>query len=134
MVDLKKFMYSLFNNKGGLMKYIFFPSFAFLFLSGCVATGVVQTGPDSYMATGKSTPFTIDTHGGGATMNAIKLGTAHCQGLGKQFVLQNTTSSQIGAGAQSNINFVCVDSTDKDYVRPRITPKANNPAIVINNN
>lgn len=115
------------------MRYAFILTALVLVLSGCVATGVAQTGPDSYMATGRSTLFTIDTHGGGATMNAIKLGTAHCASIGKRFVLQNTSTSQIGAGAQSNINFVCVDSTDKDYVRPKIKPSNRSPVVIINN-
>ncbi|WP_336939375.1 hypothetical protein [Acinetobacter modestus] len=103
-------------------------------LTGCMSSGVVKTGRDSYMATGNSTPFTIDTGGGGATANAIKLGTKQCDSLGKQFVLQNTTTRPIGAGAQANINFVCVDTNDSDYVRPNITPVPQQaPTVVINN-
>lgn len=103
-------------------------------LTGCMSSGVVKTGRDSYMATGNSTPFTIDTGGGGATANAIKLGTKQCDSLGKQFVLQNTTTRPIGAGAQANINFVCVDTNDNDYVRPNITPvQQQAPTVVINN-
>ena len=101
--------------------------------SGCAATGAVQTGPASYMATGGSTPFTIDTNGGGATISAIKIGTKQCENIGKNFVLKNTTINKIGAGAQANINFICVDSNDVDYVRPNISP-VTKPSIIINNN
>ncbi|WP_457970640.1 hypothetical protein [Acinetobacter calcoaceticus] len=103
-------------------------------ISGCAATGVVQTGPESYMATANSTPFTMDTNGGGATINAIKLGTKQCNTNGKQFILKNSSINKIGAGAQANINFICVDSNDRDYTRPNITPVNQSPAIVINNN
>lgn len=116
-----------------MKKLLLILSTSLLFI-GCAATGVVQTGPESYMATANSTPFTMDTNGGGATINAIKLGTKQCNAVGRQFILKNTSINKIGAGAQANINFICVDSNDRDYARPNITPINQSPAIVINNN
>lgn len=105
------------------------------FLAGCTSSGVIPTGPDSFMARAHSTPFTIDTGGGGAMANAIGLASKHCIELGKHHVINNTQIAPIGAGAQAIINFECVDKSDRDYVRPKLTPMVpnNSPTVIINN-
>jgi hypothetical protein len=106
------------------------------FLAGCTTSGVIQTGPDSFMARAHSTLFTIDTGGGGAIANAIELAGKHCTKLGKYHVLGSTQIAPVGAGAQAIVNFECVDKTDRDYVRPKLSPMIPNnaPTIIINNN
>ena len=64
-----------------------FITFGFLvLLSGCFTSGVVQTGPDSFMARAHSTIFTIDPAGGGAIANATELAVEQCAKLGKHLV------------------------------------------------
>lgn len=108
---------------------------AFLALAGCTTSGVVKTGPDSYMARAHSTVFSIDPGGAGAIANAIELAEKHCTELGKHYVVRNTQTSPIGAGAQALVNYECFDKTDKDYVRPKIQPagSGDSPTIIINN-
>lgn len=93
-------------------------------LSGCTTTGIIKTGPDSFMARAHSTAFTIDPAGGGAIANAIELAGEHCTKLGKYLVIGSTQTSPIGAGAQALVNFECVDKDDNDYERPKIRPVA----------
>ena len=104
-------------------------------LAGCTTSGVIPTGPDSFMARAHSTLFTIDTGGGGAMANAIELASKYCTGLGKYHVVNNTQISPVGAGAQAIVNFECVDKSDRDYVRPKLSPMMpkNSPTIIINN-
>jgi hypothetical protein len=104
-------------------------------LSGCFSSGVVQTGPDSFMARAHSTAFTIDPAGGGAIANAIELAGEHCAKLGKYLVVGSTQVSPIGAGAQALVNFECVDKSDKDYTRTNLRPvvPGSAPAAIINN-
>ena len=102
-------------------------------LSGCFTSGVVQTGPDSFMARAHSTVFTIDPAGGGAIANATELAAEHCTKLGKHLVVGSCTTSRIGAGAQAIVNFECVDKSDPDYARPKLSPVGNAPKVIINN-
>jgi hypothetical protein len=105
-------------------------------LAGCTTSGVIPTGPDSFMARAHSTLFTIDTGGGGAMANAIGLASKHCIELGKHHVISNTQIAPVGAGAQAIVNFECVDKSDRDYVRPKLSPMMpnnNSPTIIINN-
>lgn len=105
--------------------------------TGCTSSGVVQTGPDSYMARAHSTLFTIDPAGGGAIANAAELATEHCSKMGKYHVVRNTQISRVGAGAQAIVNYECVDKNDRDYIRPKIQPLFPNvdsgPTVIINN-
>ena len=110
--------------------------FGIILLTGCTTSGVIPTGPDSFMARAHSTPFTIDTGGGGAIANAIVLANKHCISLGKHHVISNTQITPVGAGAQAIVNFECVDKSDRDYVRPKLSPMLpnnNSPTIIINN-
>jgi S1-C subfamily serine protease len=100
-------------------------------LSGCLTSGVIQTGPDSYMAREHSTAFSIDPGGGGAIANATKLAGEHCTKLAKYLVVRNTNITRIGAGAQAIVNFECLDSEDRDYVRPKLTPVPQNGAQIV---
>ncbi|MGZ8217617.1 hypothetical protein [Methylomagnum sp.] len=117
------------------MKLLFVIFISVGLLSGCTTSGVVQTGPDSFMARAHSTLFTIDPGGGGAIANAIQLATEYCSKLGKYQVTQSTQTAPIGAGAQAIVNFECVDKTDKDYKRPNIKPMipGTSPTVIINN-
>lgn len=110
----------------------FIPLCFIALLLGCTTSGVVQTGPDSFMARAHSTLLTIDPAGGGAIANAIELAVEHCTKLGKYQVIGSTQTSPIGAGAQAIVNFECVDKTDKDYARPKIRP-IGTPTVIINN-
>lgn len=105
-------------------------------LQGCMTSGVVKTGPDSYMARANSTAFSIDPAGGDAIANATIQANEHCAKMNKHMVSGSITTTRIGAGAQALLNFECVDSTDKDYRRPNIQPIVpftnNAPTVVIN--
>lgn len=104
-------------------------------LSGCTTSGIVQTGPDSFMARAHSTVFTIDPGGGGAIANATELAGEHCTKLGKYLVVGSSETARIGAGAQAIVNFECLDKSDRDYSRPKIRPMVPGtaPAVIINN-
>lgn len=104
-------------------------------LSGCFSSGVVQTGPDNFMARAHSTAFTIDPAGGGAIANAIELAGEHCTKLGKYLVVRSTQTSRIGAGAQAIVTFECVDKSDRDYSHTNLQPvvPGSAPAVIINN-
>ena len=52
-------------------------------LSGCLTSRVVPTSPDSYMAHGHSTYFTIDAQGDGALSSTIEIAAEYCAKLGK---------------------------------------------------
>ena len=105
-------------------------------LSGCTTSGIVQTGPDSYMAREHSTAFTIDTGGAGAIANATELAGKHCTKMGKYLVVQGTQVAPVGAGAQAIVNFECLEKQDKDYVRPKLQPHSapnTTQTVIINN-
>jgi len=102
-------------------------------LTGCMPSGVIQTGPDSFMTRAHSTLFTIDPAGGGAIANATELAAKHCASLGKHLVMGGYQTSKIGAGAQALVNFECLDEGDRDYVRPKIRNNSGH-SITINNN
>jgi hypothetical protein len=104
-------------------------------LSGCVSSGVVQTGPDSFMARAHSTLFSIDPGGGGAIANATELAGEYCTKLGKYLVVENYQTTGLGAGAQAILNFECVEKSDRDYSRPKIRPivPGTAPTVIINN-
>lgn len=116
------------------MKKIAFAVVLGVVLGGCASTGVIQTGPDSYMSRAHSTMFSLDVGGGGAIANATKLGTKECAKQGKNFVMNNYQTRPIGAGASAVVNFECVDKSDQDYRRPKITPQNSSPQVIINNN
>jgi hypothetical protein len=109
---------------------VFIPIFFLFIIAGCTSSGIVQTGPDSYMAREHSTLFSIDPGGGGAIANAITLATKHCATMGKYLIVGNTQTTPIGAGAQAIVNFECVNKNDRDYVRPKLQ-KAPDTSIVI---
>ena len=104
-------------------------------LFGCTTSGVVQTGPDSYMAREHSTAFTIDPGGAGAIANATELAAEHCSKMGKYLVVQGTQTTRVGAGAQAIVNFECLEKKDKDYVRPKLQSSSPNSGqtVIINN-
>lgn len=115
------------------MRY-FLISCMVILVTGCTTSGVVQTGPDSFMARAHSTAFTIDPAGGGAIANATELAGKKCISLGKYLVVGSTQTVPIGAGAQAIVNFECVDKSDQDYVRPNIRPMVPGtaPSVIIN--
>lgn len=115
------------------MKKIAFAAIIGVMVGGCVSSGVIQTGPDSYMARAHSTMFSLDVGGGGAIANAVKLGTKECLKQGKYFVMGSTQTRPIGAGAGAIVNFECLDKSDQDYRRPKLTPQNSSPQVIINN-
>ncbi len=98
---------------------------ALFVLAGCVTSGIVQTGPDSYMAKGHSTLFTLDAGGVGAIQNAIQDANEFCAKQGKGAVITSTQATPMGAGGNAMVNFVCLDKNDPAYQRPNLQPIPN---------
>jgi hypothetical protein len=100
------------------MRATFLLLFPCLVFSACVTSGIVQTGPDSYMAKAHSTLFTIDAGGVGAIQNAIQEANEFCAKQGKGTIIQSTQAVPQGAGGNAMVNFVCLDKNDPAYQRP----------------
>lgn len=82
-------------------------------LAGCVSSsGVFQLGPDTYSVSVSAAP----ARGGalGAKRAASSEAAEFCATKGKQVLVNNIISGY----KSSEIVFMCLDSTDKDYVRP----------------
>lgn len=65
-------------------------------LAGCAsASGVVATGPDTYMVTGQADLGPNKT--AAARQAAIDAATAHCAKLGKRPAVENATNEDVGS-------------------------------------
>jgi hypothetical protein len=93
-------------------------------LAGCISSGPMSVGPDTYMISDRAPPIA----GGAmaAETNAVTEANAYCQSLGRQMVLQ---SDQNGV-TNSRIVFRCLLPGDPELKRPNLKPA---PNVVIEN-
>jgi hypothetical protein len=92
-----------------------------LLLTACVTSGIVQTGPDSYMAEAHSTVFAIDPGVAGAIQNAIEDANEFCAKQGKNMVVMNTQAvPSWGVCGNATVNFVCPDKNGPAYWDPNL--------------
>jgi hypothetical protein len=89
-------------------------------LFGCITSGIVQTGPDSYMAKAQSTLFTIDPGVVGAIQTAVEDANEFCAKQGKGMVVMNTQAVPHGACGNATVNFVCLDKNGPAYWQPNL--------------
>ncbi len=101
-------------------------------MAGCVKSGIVPTGPDSYRAHGHSTLFSLDAGGANAIANAIDDANEFCAEQGRSVVVGSTRSTPMGAGATSVVNFQCLPTDDPGYQRPNLQPVPDTLVVVRN--
>ena len=94
-----------------------------VFLSACAShTGVVSIGKDTYMVAKQAATGFPGL--GNLKAEIIAEGSSHCMKLGKQFQLVSTQETQppyiLGNYPRSEIQFMCLDSTDRDLQRPKL--------------
>ena len=104
-------------------------------LTGCTTSGVVPTGPDSFMAHGHTTYFTVDG-AAGALSNATEVAGEYCAKLGKNLVVGSYDTHWVaGAMYTSTVNFECLSKGDAEIARPHLQPivAGAQPSTIINN-
>jgi hypothetical protein len=90
-------------------------SFALISLVAACATasGVVATGPETYMVTGQADLGPNKT--AAARQAAIDAATAHCAKLGKRPAVQNATNEDVGSAGVfqlrggTTLSFTCIE-------------------------
>ena len=83
-------------------------------LVGCAsASGVVATGPDTYMVTGQADLGPNKT--AAARQAAIDAATTHCAKIGKRPAVQNATNEDVGSAGVfqlrggTTLSFTCIE-------------------------
>ena len=83
-------------------------------LAACAsASGVIATGPDTYMVTGQADLGPNKTTA--ARQAAIDAATAHCAKLGKRPAVQNATNEDVGSAGVfqlrggTTLTFTCIE-------------------------
>ncbi len=100
-----------------------------LLVAGCGSTGgVMKLGPDTYTVTASKHNFA----GGApsAQSNALEMANAHCEGMGKEVLVKNTTSGFDRPMYTYSVTFQCLNKTDPSLVRPSYKQA---PNVVIEN-
>jgi len=95
-------------------------------LLGCTTTtGVVPIGKDTYMVSG-SGKSPGGYSGSDVKAAAFKEATAYCAGLGKHLQILHTDQRDMsfGKNATAELQFMCLDSSDTELTRPRLTKEA----------
>lgn len=97
-----------------------------ILVAGCTSTGVVPTGPDTFMvAKQSSTGF---HSGASVTADLYREAGEYCAGMGKRILPVNVAAVDGVPGrsfANSNLEFRCLYEGDPELRRPNMTPVPN---------
>jgi hypothetical protein len=93
-------------------------------IAGCVSSGAVQIGPQTY-AISKTNAGGAFSDAGGVAVDLMREGGAFCAQQGKQFLLvtKGVRGSQYGTTlGGADITFRCISEFDPEYARPTMRP------------
>ncbi len=113
-----------------MRKLLFLSAFIFV---GCATTnsGIVETGPDSYMISKQSGNF------GTLKTDSIKEANIFCKEQGKHLQVTNTQDNMTGIGwaekAHSDVQFMCLSEGDPRLKGGPLVPISSAPADKIIN-
>jgi len=96
---------------------------AILALSGCASsTGVVPTGPDSYMVTREGGSAFVGTNG--LKADAYREASDYCAKNGKTIEVVSTQEQSGGfmRYPHAEVNFMCLSPGDRDYGHTKLVP------------
>ena len=105
----------------------------FITLAGCASSsGVLNTGPDSYMVSREGGSAFVGTNG--LRVDAMKEANAYCQNEGKIFQVSSTQVQGGGLGKypHADIYFLCLSPGDPQLSRTNLVPTPNTVVEVRN--
>lgn len=97
----------------------FIVSFALVSLTGCASTGVVPTGPNSYMI-GKTSAGCGFRSADGTTAKLYRQANAYCSAQGKQILTLDVTARDgipFARCASARLQFKCLAPDDPELVK-----------------
>ena len=86
------------------------------FLAACAHSGVVKTGPDTYMVANSECRF---TSGGYQKAKAIAEGERYCTSLGRAILVINSTQNDVAFGKTpaAEVQFKCLPKGDPELTK-----------------
>lgn len=91
---------------------------ALLFLSGCASSGVVKTGPDTYMVANSEWGF---TSGGYQKAKAIAEADRYCASIGREILVIRSKDNDVAFGKTpaAEVEFRCLPKSDPELLKER---------------